>query len=106
MSAVCSICRREDRTAIEQSHVAGMSLRAIAKLHAGTTAWSLRRHFQHVPVIIEQQQNLRVRQEVNNRASCKLPARVESLIAELERVTANALRSCNKTYPGASCVVA
>jgi hypothetical protein len=53
MRAVCSICRREDRTAIEQAHVVGVSLRAIAKLHSGTTAWSLRRHFQHVPLLID-----------------------------------------------------
>lgn len=59
MSAVCSICRREDRPAIEQAHVEGLSLRAIAKLHPGTTAWSLRRHFQHVPEIIEEQTNFR-----------------------------------------------
>ncbi len=92
MSAVCSICRREDRTAIEQSHVAGMSLRAIAKLHAGTTAWSLRRHFAHVPVIIENQQKLERQQERNDRATAKLPTRVEHLLAELERMTLNANR--------------
>jgi hypothetical protein len=92
MSAVCSICRREDRTAIEESHVAGMSLRAIAKAHPGTTAWSLRRHFAHVPAIIEQQQQLQVRQVQNDRVTAKLPARVESLLAELERMTVNANR--------------
>jgi hypothetical protein len=92
MSAVCSICKREDRPAIEQSHIDGLSLRAIAKLHPGTTAWSLRRHFAHVPVIIENQQKLERQQVQNDRATCKLPARVESLIAELEGVTANALR--------------
>jgi hypothetical protein len=92
VSAVCSICRREDRTAIEESHVAGMSLRAIAKAHPGTTAWSLRRHFQHVPAIIEKQQTLQVRQERNDRATAKLPTRVEQLLAELERITLNANR--------------
>ncbi len=92
MSAVCSICKREDRPLIEQAHVDGASLRAIAKLHPGTTAWSLRRHFAHVPAIIEKQQTLQVRQEQNDRATAKLPGRVENLIAELERMTANALR--------------
>jgi hypothetical protein len=92
MSAVCSICKREDRPTIEQAHVDGLSLRVIAKAHPGTTAWSLRRHFTHVPVIIEQQQLLHLRQERNDRATAKLPTRVEQLIAELERMTANALR--------------
>ncbi len=99
MSAVCSICKRKDRPAIEQAHVDGHSLRAIAKLHFGTTAWSLRRHFVHVPVIIEKQQLLQVRQERNDRATAKLPARVESLLAELERLTANAQR--RKDYASA-----
>lgn len=97
MSAVCSICRREDRPAIEQSHVEGLSLRAIAKLHPGTTAWSLRRHFQHVPMIIEQQQKLQERQVQSDRITGKLPARVEQLLAELERITVNALRRKDPT---------
>lgn len=92
MSAMCSICKREDRPAIEQSHIAGMSLRAIAKAHPGTTAWSLRRHFQHVPVIVEQQKKLELRRTQNDRTTAALPARVEALIAELERMTANAMR--------------
>ncbi len=99
MSAVCSICPREDRPAIEQSHVDGLSLRAIAAQHPGTTAWSLRRHFKHVARIIEDQQRLQERQVQNDRASAKLPTRVEQLIAELERMTANALR--RKDYASA-----
>lgn len=90
--STCSICKREDRSAIEQNHVEGLSLRAIAKLHPGTTPWSLRRHFAHVPAIIEQQQKLEERQVQNDRATAKLPARVEALIAELERMTQNAVR--------------
>jgi hypothetical protein len=69
MSAVCSICKREDRPAIEQGHIDGLSLRALAKLHAGTTAWSLRRHFAHVPVIIENQQKLEGQRVLNDRAA-------------------------------------
>lgn len=76
MSAVCSIYRREDRTAIEQAHVVGVSLRAIAKLQSGTTAWSLRRRFQHVPLLIEQQQKPQARQVENDRATAKLPGRL------------------------------
>jgi hypothetical protein len=90
MSAVCSICKREDRPAIEEQHVQGLSLRAIASQHPGTTAWSLRRHFAHVPAIIEKQQQLQVRQERNDRATAKLPARVEKLIAEAEAITMSA----------------
>jgi hypothetical protein len=99
MSAVCSICKREDRPTIEQAHVDGLSLRVIASQHPGTTAWSLRRHFQHVPAIIEKQQQLQARQERNDRATAKLPTRVEQLIAQLERLTANALR--RKDYASA-----
>jgi len=96
MAATCSICRRVDRSAIEQCHVAGMSLRAIAALHSGTTPWSLRRHFAHMPALIAA---VTERQVERNRATAKLPSRVESLIAELERVTANALR--RKDYASA-----
>ena len=99
MSAVCSICRREDRPAIEQSHVDGLSLCAIAAQHPGTTAWSLGRHFQHVPAIIEEQQKLQERRVQNDRATAKLPTRLEQLIAELERMTTNALR--RKDYASA-----
>jgi hypothetical protein len=97
MAPVCSICRREDRASLEDEHVQGMSLRAIAARHKGTTAWSLRRHFQHVARIIENQQKLQERQEVSDRATGKLPARVEQLIAELERITVNALRRKDHT---------
>jgi hypothetical protein len=69
-----------------------MSVRAIAKMHTGTTAWSLRRHFLHVPVIIEQQHKLQVRQGENDRATGRLPARVEKLIAEAEEITRTARR--------------
>lgn len=92
MSAVCSICRREDRPAIEQSHIDGLSLRAIAAQHPGTTAWSLRRHFLHVPAIIERQLGVQNRQAQNDRTTAKLPTRIEQLIAELERMAMNALR--------------
>ena len=96
MAATCSICRREDRSEIEQSHVAGRSLRAIAALHAGTSPWSLARHFKHVPAIIAKVTEHQVAQ---NRATAKLPGRVEILISELERMTANALR--RKDYASA-----
>lgn len=99
MSAVCSICRREDRTAIEKAHIDGLSLRVIAKQFVGVSAWSLRRHFQHVPMIIEQQKKIAVRLEDGNRATAKLPARVEALVAELEKMTANAVR--RKDYASA-----
>jgi hypothetical protein len=89
MAATCSICRREDRSAIEQSHVAGMSLRAIAALHAGTSPWSLRRHFAHMPALIAA---VTERQVERNKSTARLPGRIEILISELERMTANALR--------------
>jgi hypothetical protein len=85
----CSVCAHADRAAIEQQHIEGVSLRGIAKLHLGVTPWSLRRHFQHLPAIIEKVQGHQLAQ---NQASAKLPARVEELIAEAKAITATARR--------------
>lgn len=90
MAGSCTICRHSSRAAIEQAHVEGASLRAIAKQFAGVSAWAVRRHVQNcLPGII---QKVTAHQELRNRATAKLPGRVEILIAELERMTANALR--------------
>lgn len=83
MSATCSICRRADREAIETAHIEGGSLRVIAKAHPGTTIWSLRRHFQHLPAIIEKTSAHELAQ---HRASGKLPARVEELITHARNI--------------------
>jgi hypothetical protein len=97
MAGSCTICRHNARAAIEEMHVRGASLRAIAKQVAGVSAWAVRRHVQScLPGII---QKVTAHQEQQNRATAKLPGRVEILIAELERVTANALR--RKDYPSA-----
>jgi hypothetical protein len=89
MPATCGICKHAERAAIEEAHVKGGSLRAIASQFAGTSPWSLARHFKHVPAIIAKVTEHQVAQ---NRATAKLPGRVEVLISELERMTANALR--------------
>jgi hypothetical protein len=97
MPATCGICKHAERAAIEQAHVEGTSLHAIAKQFAGVSAWAVRRHVQNcLPGIIRR---VSAHQEQQNRASAKLPGRVEILIAELKRVTANALR--RKDYPSA-----
>jgi hypothetical protein len=97
MAATCSICRHSSRAAIEEAHVQGASLRAIAKQFAGVSAWAVRRHFRNcLPGII---QKVTAHQDQQNRATAKLPGRVEVLIAELERFTANALR--RKDYSSA-----
>jgi hypothetical protein len=64
-------------------------LRAIAKLHPGTTPWSLTRHFKHLSTIIEK---VSAHQLAQNKATAKLPARVEKLIAEAEAITRSARR--------------
>jgi hypothetical protein len=89
MPATCGICKHAERAAIEEAHVKGASLRAIASQFAGTSPWSLARHFKHVPAIIAK---VTEHQVARNQATAKLPGRVEVLIAELERMTANALR--------------
>jgi hypothetical protein len=97
MAASCSICRHASRVAIEEAHVQGISLRAIAKQFAGISAWAVRRHIQNcLPDII---QKVTAHQEQQNRVTAKLPGRVELLIAELERMTANAVR--RKDYASA-----
>jgi hypothetical protein len=89
MAKVCSICQRPDRASIEEQHVQGSSLRAIASQFAGTSPWSLQRHFAHVPAIIAKVSEHQVQQ---NRATAKLPQRVEKLIAEAEALTLSARR--------------
>src|SRR5437016_579843 len=87
MPATCGICKHVARAAIEQAHVDGLSLRAIAKLHPGTTPWSLRRHFAHIPAIIAKVTAHELQQNTN---TAKLPARVEALILEARQVLASA----------------
>jgi hypothetical protein len=90
MAATCSICRHASRATIEEAHIQGASLRAIAKQFAGVSAWAVRRHVQNcLPGII---QKVTAHQEQQHRVSARLPGRVEVLISELERMTANALR--------------
>jgi hypothetical protein len=52
MAQTCSVCKHADRAAIEAAHVEGRSLRVIASQFAGTSPWSLVRHFKHIPAII------------------------------------------------------
>jgi hypothetical protein len=72
--------------------VQGSSLRVIASQFAGTSPWSLQRHFAHVPAIIAKVTSHQVQQ---NRTTAKLPARVEKLIAEAEALTMTARRKRN-----------
>ena len=81
------MCAHAARAAIEQSHVDGLSLRAIAKLHTGTTPWSLARHFKHIPALIAKVTAHELQQ---NAKTAKLPARVEALILEAQQVLASA----------------
>jgi hypothetical protein len=92
MPPTCSICPREDRAAIEEQHVQGGSLRSISKQHPGTTPWSLRRHFAHIPALIAKVTQSQVQQ---NRSTARLPARIEKLITEAESVTMTARRQRN-----------
>src|ERR1700674_1978484 len=92
MPPTCSICPRDDRAAIEQQHIQGTSLRVISKQHAGTTPWSLRRHFAHMPALVAK---VTEQQLQRNRSTAKLPARVEKLIAEAEAITMAARRKRN-----------
>jgi hypothetical protein len=89
MPATCGICKHAERAAIEEAHVEGASLRAIASRFAGTSPWSLARHFKHVPAIIAK---VTEHQVVQNNSTAKLPARVEKLIAEAEAITMTARR--------------
>jgi hypothetical protein len=89
MPGHCSVCRHTQRTAIEQAHVEGLSLRAIAKLYPYTTPWSLARHFKHIPSLIAK---ATARELQKNVATAKLPSRVEELIAEAEAITKSARR--------------
>lgn len=89
MAQTCSVCKHADRAAIEAAHVDGRSLRGIASQFAGTSPWSLARHFKHVPAIIAKMTEHQVQQ---NAATGKLPARVEKLIAEAESLTMTARR--------------
>jgi hypothetical protein len=96
MPQACSICVHADRAAIEAAHVEGKSLRAIATQFTGVSAWSLRRHFAHLPAIIEK---VTAHDLAQNRTSAKLPARVEELIAEAKAITTTARRK--RDYAGA-----
>lgn len=87
MSQTCSVCAHADRAAIETAHVEGMSLRGIASKFSGTSAWSLARHFKHIPAIIAK---VTAHELQRNIATAKLPARVEELIAEAEAITKSA----------------
>lgn len=87
MPPTCSICRHPERAAIEEQHIKGTSLREIAKLHSGTTPWSLARHFKHIPAIIAK---VTAHQVAQNVATGKLPARVEELIVEAQKILAGA----------------
>lgn len=87
MPPTCSVCRHADRAAIEAAHVEGRSLRVIAAQFAGTSAWSLQRHFGHVPGIIAQ---ATAHDAAQNAATGKLPARVEDLIVEAQKILAGA----------------
>jgi hypothetical protein len=86
----CTVCRHPERAGLEQAHVEGLSLRAIAKLHPGTTPWSLARHFKNcIPAIVEK---VAAHQLVQDRATGRLPARVEELIAEAKAIGKTARR--------------
>jgi hypothetical protein len=87
MPPTCSICRHAERAAIEEQHIKGTSLREIAKLHSGTTPWSLARHFKHIPAIIAK---TTAHEAAQNAATGKLPARVEDLIVEAQKILAGA----------------
>jgi len=89
MPGSCTVCRHPQRPAIEEAHVEGLSLRAIAKLHPHTTPWSLARHFKHIPFLIAKPT---ARELQKNVATAKLPSRVEELIAEAEAITKSARR--------------
>jgi hypothetical protein len=89
VAKACSVCVHGDRAAIEAAHVEGSSLRVIAAQFAGTSPWSLQRHFAHVPAIIAKVTEHQVQQ---NRATAKLPQRVEKLIVEAEALTLSARR--------------
>jgi hypothetical protein len=83
----CSICAHSERATIEQLHIEGNSLRAIAQRFPGVSPWSLRRHFQHLPDLIEK---VNAHQLERNAASAKLPDRIEELIEEARAVASQA----------------
>lgn len=89
MPSTCGICKHAERAAIEQAHVEGASLRVIASRFAGTSPWSLARHFKHIPAIIAKVAEHELRQ---SKITAKLPVRVEKLISEAEAITATARR--------------
>jgi len=92
MAHACSVCIHPDRSAIEGVHIAGASLRVIAKQFPPLSIWALRRHFQHIPGIIAQ---VVQHQEQENRKSATLPERVEQLICDVQEIIVAAKKKKN-----------